>query len=109
MSSIIKKILKKLSFYKKWDAVTLHAFFLISFVSLFFLLGSVLFLAGEKVRNEKYEIANARYPSKTERNINKLVSDQPIKEMIPLIAGEDKITAAYLVAIAKKKNNEGKT
>jgi len=82
--------------------------FLISLIFTFFLFGSVLFLVGEKANNEKYEIANVRYPSKTERNINKLVSNQPIREMIPLIAGEDKMTAAYLVAIAKKESNWGK-
>ncbi len=108
ISNRVKKIIKKLLFYRKWDAVTLHTLFLISLIFIFLLLGSVLFLAGEKVRSEKYEIANVRYPSKTERNINKLVSNQPMKEMIPLIAEEDKMTAAYLVAIAKKESNWGK-
>lgn len=108
MTKMIKKFKNKLLFYKKWDAVTLHALFLISFIFIFFLFGSVLFLAGEKAKNEKYEIANIRYPSKTERNINKLISDQPIRKMIPFIAEKNKMTAAYLIAIAKKESNWGK-
>jgi len=92
----------------KWDAVALHNFFLLSLIFVFFLFSAVLFWTGEKASQEKYEITDVHYPSKVERNINKMISDQPIKKMVPYIVQQDKITAAYLVAIAKKESNWGK-
>jgi hypothetical protein len=107
MKKRIKKWKNKI-FSKNWDAITLHRLILISLIFVFFLLSSALFLAGEKVKSEKYEIVNVKYPTKLERNMKKMVADAPIREMTPYIAKHDKKVAAYLVAIAKKESNWGK-
>ena len=103
----IKKKFRKFSPYQ-WDEVTLHGIFMAALLFVFFLYASVFFSLGTKVKNEKVDIANVKYPTKTERNINKIVAGYPIMEMASHIAGQDKITAAFLVAIAKKESNWGK-
>jgi hypothetical protein len=43
-----------------------------------------------------------------ERSVYEMVDGYPIEAMIPYIAGHKKVTAAFLVAIAKKESNWGK-
>ena len=43
-----------------------------------------------------------------EENIRKMVAGYPIEEMLPYILEKDKITAAFLIGIAKKESNWGK-
>jgi len=43
-----------------------------------------------------------------EDNIRKMVKGYPIEEMLPYILEKDKITAAFLIGIAKKESNWGK-
>lgn len=51
--------------------------------------------------------AEGKSDSKLQRDIKKLVKGYPIAEMAPYIAGKDKKTAAFLIAIAKKESNWG--
>lgn len=46
--------------------------------------------------------------SSTEKNINKMVQNYPIKKMSMFIGKKDNQVAAFLVAIAKKESNWGK-
>jgi hypothetical protein len=43
-----------------------------------------------------------------EENIRKMVAGYPIEEMLPYILEKDKVTAAFLIGIAKKESNWGK-
>jgi hypothetical protein len=43
-----------------------------------------------------------------EHSVRKVVSGYPIEAMVPYIAEQQKITAAFLVGIAKKESNWGK-
>ncbi len=43
-----------------------------------------------------------------EENIRKMVAGYPIEDMLPYILEKDKITAAFLIGIAKKESNWGK-
>lgn len=58
-------------------------------------------------RNKK-EISSIDFSSELKERINKIVSGYPIEEMALYISQEDRITAAFLVAIAKKESNWGK-
>ena len=72
--------------------------------------GACLYGIGERLKSESTEpaISAKSIPSKLERDIKKLVLKHPIEGMAPFIAKQDKIVAAYLVAIAKKESNWGK-
>lgn len=50
------------------------------------------------------ETADAAYKD----NVKKLVKDYPIEEMLPYIFEQDRMTAAFLIGIAKKESNWGK-
>jgi len=53
------------------------------------------------------QVAQEKSPNKMEKNIKKIAKGYPLEEMAPYIAGKDKKTAAFLVAIAKKESNWG--
>lgn len=57
---------------------------------------------------EKGEVSSTDFSSDLEGRITRTVSGYPIEEMAPFISKEDRTTAAYLVAIAKKESNWGK-
>lgn len=103
----VKSKLKK-AFSCQWDEAAYHGIFMVSLLFVFFLFASVFFSLGDKMNKEKINIVNVKYPSILERNITKMVTDYPIKEMTPYIAQEKREIAAYLVAIAKKESNWGK-
>lgn len=46
--------------------------------------------------------------ARLERSVHRVVNGYPIEAMIPYIAEHKKVTAAFLVAIAKKESNWGK-
>ena len=64
------------------------------------------FLIG-KARKEK-EVSSIDFSADLENRITRMVSGYPIEEMAPYISEEDRTTAAFLVAIAKKESNWGK-
>ncbi len=66
------------------------------------------FVAAKSPMPEAKVAVSDNKPTKLEKNINKMVSGYPIKEMAPYIAKKDNKVAAYLVAIAKKESNWGK-
>jgi len=77
----------------------------------FFLLLSLTFALSLLVagREPKRELAEEPVqPKPLEIRINELVSNHPIKEMVPYIAQQRSEVARYLVAIAKKESNWGK-
>ena len=43
-----------------------------------------------------------------EKNIREMVKGYPIEEMVPYILTKDRLTAAFLIGIAKKESNWGK-
>lgn len=50
------------------------------------------------------EAADAEYKD----NVKKMVAGYPIEEMLPYIFEQDRLTAAFLIGIAKKESNWGK-
>lgn len=70
--------------------------------------GLLLYGIGERIRNEVSFAPLIKTVSAFEKNVTKMVSDKPIKEMVPFISQRDSKTASFLVAIAKKESNWGK-
>jgi len=68
---------------------------------------TVAFFFLGKIRKEK-EVSSIDFSTDLENRINKMVSGYPIEEMSPYISEQDRTTAAFLVAIAKKESNWGK-
>jgi hypothetical protein len=54
------------------------------------------------------EAAPIKYPPIYEAKIKKMIKDHPMEAMMPYISKQDKKTAIFLVAIAKKESNWGK-
>jgi hypothetical protein len=75
-------------------------------VVLVFIIAIVVFIA--ESRREKGKVTSTDFSSELERRIDRLASKYPIREMIPYISQKDRLTAAFLVAIAKKESNWGK-
>ena len=73
---------------------------LIFFLAVF---AAFLFLSREKGR-----VSSVDFSSELEKRMYKVVSGYPIQDMAPNISSEDRMVAAYLVAIAKKESNWGK-
>ena len=73
---------------------------LIFFLAVF---AAFLFLYREKGR-----VSSVDFSSELEKRMYKVVSGYPIQDMAPNISSEDRMVAAYLVAIAKKESNWGK-
>lgn len=96
-----KEFIKK-KFLKPEDIL----FFGLIFFS--FIFCALVYGIGENLRKENIPVTVQKFPSKMERDIRKLVTDHPIKQMTPYIARQDKEVAAFLVAIAKKESNWGK-
>jgi hypothetical protein len=69
--------------------------------------GLLLYGIGEKIKNEAITPL-VKTASAFEQKVTTMVSDKPIKEMIPFISQRDEKTASFLVAIAKKESNWGK-
>lgn len=63
---------------------------------------------GENIKKEIPIFQAQKFPSPTERKVNRMVSNYPMKEMSAYISKENKNVAAFLVAIAKKESNWGK-
>lgn len=70
--------------------------------------GLLLYGIGEKMKNESIATPFVKTASAFEQKITKMVSDKPIKEMVPFISQRDNKTASFMVAIAKKESNWGK-
>lgn len=80
------------------------------FSSAFF---GLLFASSSRILG--YDIDTAGFPGppsslKTafERSIEKMVEGHPMEDMAPFLARQNKVTASYLVAIAKHESNWGK-
>jgi len=79
------------------------------FFSVTFFVASLLWAASMGVEN--VSATQIDLPSRhavLENHVRKLVSGFPIEDMTPLIADQNKNTAAFLVGIAKKESNWGK-
>lgn len=70
--------------------------------------GLLLYGIGENIKNESNAVPLVKTASAFEQKVTELVSDQPIRKMIPFISMRDNTTASFLVAIAKKESNWGK-
>jgi hypothetical protein len=70
--------------------------------------GLLLYGIGENIKNEVSFAPLIKTVSAFEKNVTKMVSDKPIKEMVSFISQRDSKTASFLVAIAKKESNWGK-
>lgn len=101
-----KKIKKKLSKikFKKPSIEDIFFAFLISFSLIF---SGLLFGIGKQIEKEEFFQEKTEPPSKFEKRVSFMVSNYPIKRMIPFIAKKDKNVAAYMIAIAKKESNWG--
>lgn len=55
-----------------------------------------------------YDLGNIDDQDKLEDQIRNMVKGYPIEKMVPYIAEQDRIVAAFLVGIAKKESNWGK-
>ena len=82
-----------------------YRIFIIPFIILFLILGA--FILVDKNKKEK-EVSSVDFSSDLESKIDRIVSGYPIEEMVPYISKEDRTTASFLVAIAKKESNWGK-
>lgn len=79
--------------------------FLIPSIILLLILGAFIFVS----KNDKgKEISSIDFSSELKERISRMVSGYPIEEMAQFISNEDRTTAAFLVAIAKKESNWGK-
>lgn len=80
-----------------------------TFLTLSFLVAGLLYSASYRVSHMVIVSPVATNPNaRLERSVRKVVNGYPIEKMIPYIAGHKKITAAFLVGIAKKESNWGK-
>lgn len=89
---------KKIFFRKNWKSVALI---------LFVAVVSIAVLISEN-RKEEGRVSSTDFSSELEGRMNRLVSGYPIEEMTPFISQKDRLSAAFLVAIAKKESNWGK-
>lgn len=104
----IKKIINKL-FKKELELPPIEDVLYVFLFIFSLTFGAFLLGIGEQIRNiENAPVATYNIPSKLERDIKKIVAKHPIEKMAPYIAKQDKVVAAYLVAIAKKESNWGK-
>ncbi|MDP3956916.1 MAG: hypothetical protein Q8Q10_00245 [bacterium] len=79
------------------------------FLGLSLLIAGLLYTASYRVSHMAIVSPVATNPNaRLERNVRKVVTGYPIEEMIPYIAEHKKVTAAFLVGIAKKESNWGK-
>lgn len=78
----------------------------IVFISLI-IFSLVVFVVAEILR-DRGKVTSIDFSSELESRMKIMVSGSPIEEMVPYIAKQDKIVAAFLVAIAKKESNWGK-
>jgi len=85
-------------FWKNWKSIAL--IFLVFFIA-------IAVLVAER-RKEEGRVSSTDFSSELESRISRLASGYPIEEMTPFISQKDRLTAAFLVAIAKKESNWGK-
>lgn len=82
-------------------------FLSVAFFALLFSASAKVF--GYGIESVSYSVAPSLQPkTEFERSLEKMVKDHPISDMTPFLARQDKVTAAYLVAIAKHESNWGK-
>ncbi len=90
---------KKRNFFgKNWKSIVL--------ILLVFFIAIVVLIAERK--KEEGKVSSTDFSSELESRTNRLVSGYPIEEMISYISQKDRLTASFLVAIAKKESNWGK-
>jgi len=94
---------------KKEKPITLNfnhfKIILVSLMVLVFL--AVIFFVAEVLKN-KGIVSSTDFSYDLESRLNSMVSGYPIQEMAPYISKQDRMSAAFLVAIAKKESNWGK-
>jgi len=79
------------------------------FLALSILITGLLYSASYRVSHMAIVSPVAINPNaQLERSVRKVVNGYPIEEMTPYIAEHKKVTAAFLVGIAKKESNWGK-
>lgn len=78
------------------------------FLTLSILIAGLLYGASYRVSHMAITLPPSNPNAALERNVRKVVNGYPIEAMTPYIAGHKKVTAAFLVAIAKKESNWGK-
>lgn len=105
----IKKIYKKINTkFKDFDLEKLRMpFTLMLFI---FLMIMVLFIQdyqGGIKKEKEFNSASLKKKIALEKKIKNLTKGHPMEKMANYISSRDKITAAYLVAIAKKESNWG--
>jgi len=88
---------KKKFFLKNWKGIVI---FLVFFIAIAVLIA--------ENRKEKGKVSSTDFSSELENRISRLAFRYPIREMIPYISQKDRLTASFLVAIAKKESNWGK-
>lgn len=108
IGKIKRKIIKKSSRKKIIKRVSTPEDFFFGFlVSLSLVFALLCFLSVAAIPVSSPQMAGAKNSAAKEKRIKKLVKGYPIEKMAPYIAGKDKKTAAFLVAIAKKESNWG--
>jgi hypothetical protein len=94
---------------KKEKPITLNfnhfKIILVSLMVLVFL--AVIFFVAEVLKNRRM-VSSTDFSYDLESRVNSMVSGYPIQEMAPYISKQDRMSAAFLVAIAKKESNWGK-
>lgn len=79
------------------------------FLSVSILIAGLLYGASAHTANIKINFSQAPVRQTIQqKNIHKLVDGYPIEEMEPFITKQNKVTAAFLISIAKKESNWGK-
>jgi len=69
---------------------------------------AIAVLFAERKKEEAGRVSSTDFSSEIRSRIRKLTLGYPIEEMAPYISRKDRISAAFLVAIAKKESNWGK-
>ncbi|MFH0969100.1 MAG: hypothetical protein V1804_01195 [Patescibacteria group bacterium] len=97
----MKRVIGKIKLYHlRRIFVSIFAFIVILIIAIF-ILGSFL--------NSKKKVSSTDFSSELEERVFRTVGGYPIKEMAPYISKQNKIVAAFLVAIAKKESDWGKS
>jgi hypothetical protein len=84
--------------------------FILLFLIVLVLLFDLMILGYSKIISQEFSAKkiSQRLPNPLERPINRLTQGYPIEKMTPLIARQNKTTAAFLVSVAKQESDWGK-
>lgn len=94
---------------KKGEAIILSSnHFKVIIISLMVLIFLVVILFVSEVLKNRGKVSSTDFSHDLEGRIRSMVSEYPIQEMAPYISKQNRIVAAFLVAIAKKESNWGK-